>query len=135
MANPHPTKKGRLFKKGEVHNPLGAGAHNKELKAVKRLTQKEIADVGGFILNNNLEALKTIRMDPESSVFKVWICSVAIVAITKGDAQALNVLLDRIVGKVKDESNMTLSLSEGVEKMTEGEARELVQIAQAKVSS
>jgi predicted small secreted protein len=112
MANPNP-RPGRRFKKGEVHNPLGAGAHNKELRQVKALTQKEIAEVGSFILGNNLEALKAVRANPSSSVFKVWVCSVAITAINKGDAQALNVLLDRIVGKVKDvvENQVTATVS------------------------
>lgn len=133
MANPHPTKKGRLFKKGEVHNPLGAGAHNKELRAVKRLTQQEIAEVGGFILQNNLESLKEVKANPASSVFKVWICSVAITAINKGDAQALNVLLDRIVGKVKEENKLTVDLQTGVERMTEEEAAQLIKNAQHKL--
>lgn len=105
MANPVAYKNGgRRFKKGEVHNPRGAGAHNKELKRIRQLSQEEVAQVGSFILGNNLEALKAVRADPTSSVFKVWVCSVAITAINKGDAQALNVLLDRIVGKVKEVS-------------------------------
>ena len=90
------------FKKGEVRNPLGAGAHNKELKAIKKLTQKELAEVATLILRNNVEELKAVGTDPDSSVLKVWICSVAAAAIKRGDALALNVLLDRIVGKVKD---------------------------------
>lgn len=107
MANPRPGK-GRKFQKGQVANPKGAGAHNKDLKAIRRLTQQEIADVGGMILNSNLEQLKVTRADPTSSVFKVWVCSVAIMAINKGDAHAMGVLLDRIVGKVRDHVELTV---------------------------
>jgi hypothetical protein len=103
MANYNPSPKSRRhFKKGNCANPKGAGAHNKDLRIVRKLTQAEIAEVGGFILNNNLKALKETKKDPNSSVFKVWVCSVAEKAIYRGDAVALNVLLDRIVGKVKD---------------------------------
>jgi hypothetical protein len=125
--------KGRRFVKGQVANPLGAGAHNKELRQVKQLTQLEIAEVGGFILNNNLDALKEVRANPKSSVFKVWICSVAITAINKGDAHSLNILLDRIVGKVKDTTQMTVNIHKDVEGMTEAEAQELIKSAQQKL--
>ena len=93
---------GRPFQKGNCANPNGADAHNPLTKAIRRMTHDEISDIGSMLLKGNLEAIQAAAIDPESSVLKVWICSVAIKAIEKGDAAALNQLLDRFVGKVKE---------------------------------
>ena len=107
MPNPYAGRNGKHFQKGNKANPRGAGAHNKDVKAIRRLTHEEIAEIGSLILDGNLKRLTEVRDDKNSTVLKVWICSVAIIAINKGDAQALNALLDRIVGKPKAEFNFT----------------------------
>lgn len=94
---------GKRFVKGQKGaNPLGAGAHNKDVKHLRRLTQEEVAQLGSMILEHDLTALMAIKDDPKASVLKVWFASIAVKAINRGDAQALTVLLDRIVGKVKE---------------------------------
>jgi hypothetical protein len=113
MANPKPGP-GKRFKKGNKANPLGAGAHNKELKSIRRLSQEDIAEIGNLILEGNLDKLKEVRSNPASTVLKVWICSVAINAINKGDPSALNVLLDRIVGKVKDNISLSGNINQNI---------------------
>lgn len=106
---------GRRFKKGQVTNPLGAGAHNHDLKALRRLTHDEIADLGTLVVQGNVKALQAIRDDPSSSALKMWFMAVVMKAIQKGDMQALNAFLDRVVGKVSDKlvvsSQNTTSLS------------------------
>lgn len=105
MGNFKPTNP-KKFEKGNNANPRGAGAHNKDVKAIRRLTHEDVAQVGSLILDGNVEKLKEVQMDPTTTVLKVWMCSVAIKAINKGDAQALNALLDRIVGKSKEHINV-----------------------------
>lgn len=99
--------KGKPFPKGVSGNPLGGKMHNKELKAIRRLTAVEVAEIGGMILQNNLAALKAIAKDPDASVLKTMIASVAVKTIEKGDAHALDKLLDRLIGKVRDEIKVT----------------------------
>ena len=98
---------GRDIKKGDVLNPRGAASHNPDLKAVRRMTHDDVSEVGQLIVEGNIEKLKSAKDDPSSSVLKVWFCSVAIKAIDRGDAGALSVLLDRIVGKVKEKVEVT----------------------------
>ncbi len=93
---------GKRFVKGQTGNPLGAGAHNKDLRQLRRITQNEVSDLGSLVISGDLKALQAIKDDPTSSVLKVWFSAIAIKAINKGDASALGILLDRIVGKVKD---------------------------------
>lgn len=108
MANPNakPPKQ-HQFKKGKSGNPLGGKIHNKELKAIRRMTQEDVAEIGQLILEGNLEKLAAVKEDKAASVLKVWFCSVAIKAISKGDAAALSVILDRIVGRVKEKLEVT----------------------------
>lgn len=107
-----PTAKSLLnlkpFKKGQVANPIGARAQNPELRALKHLTNGELVEVGSYILENNIPALKEIikegEKNPESktSALKMWMANVALKGFQKGDGSALDIFLNRIVGKVKD---------------------------------
>ena len=98
---------GKPFQKGQVANPLGGKAHNKDVKVVRKLTQKELSKVMAVILKGDTEELQEMREDPKSNVLTVWICAVALKAISRGDAQALNALLDRVVGR--PQQNVKLS--------------------------
>lgn len=107
--------RGRPFVKGQVTNPLGAGAHNQDLKALRRLTHDEIALLGTLVVNGNVKELERIKNDPESSALKIWFMAVVMKSIQKGDMQALNGFLDRVVGRVSNEvkvvSHNTTNLS------------------------
>ena len=70
--------KGRPFQKGQSGNPLGGKLHNPELRAIKRLTSAEVAEIGSLVVKKNLVGLKAVANDPESSALKVWMASIAI---------------------------------------------------------
>lgn len=95
------------FQKGVSGNPDGSRRHNKELMAIKKLTAHEVQEIGSLILNGNLTELKAIAGDSTASVLKVWIASVAVKSINKGDGIMLNAILDRIVGKIKERVELT----------------------------
>jgi hypothetical protein len=99
-----PPKSGQI-KKGEVRNPNGGRAHyqGRVSSSFKRLTADEVRDIGSAILSNDTLALRAIIKDPKNSVLKVWVASCAFKAITKGDANTLEILLNRFVGRVKED--------------------------------
>lgn len=99
------------FKKGQSGNPSGGRAHNPELRAIKKLTAQEVAEVGALLVKGNLEGLKAVASDPNASALQMMIASVAVRTIQKGDMQALDVLLNRLIGKVKD--HVEVSASQG----------------------
>ena len=107
MANPNP-KPGKVFVKGQVANPLGAGAHNKDVKAIKSLTREQLAEIGSHIVMGNVEKLREIIRDQESSALKVLICSAIIKGIQSGNFMVMDAILNRVVGKVKDELEVKL---------------------------
>jgi len=113
---PRKPPEGKRFQKGQSGNPRGAAAHNPALKAVRRMTQDDVAAIGQMIVEGNLAALQAVKDDSSASVLKVWFASVAVKAISRGDAVALNAILDRIVGKTKNQ--LELGVNEKVDKIT-----------------
>lgn len=98
------------IKKGEVRNPLGGRAHNPELRAIKRLTEDELVEIGSMIVKGSIEELQAVGKDKNCSAIKAMMAAVAVKAINKGDHMALDALLNRIVGKVKDRVEQSITL-------------------------
>lgn len=111
-AKPPP---GRKFQKGQVNNPLGAGAHNPEVRLIKKLTNDEIAELGSIIVTGNVDALSEVRNSKTASALQVLMASVIQKAILRGDMAAANALLDRIVGRVKEQVESTGSIKITIE--------------------
>lgn len=93
----------KQFKKGQSGNPLGGRAHDPVMRALKRLTKDELKEVGSLLLRGNLDALKEVSQDKKANVLKVMLASVCVRVMKQGDMHALDILLNRLVGKVKDE--------------------------------
>ena len=93
---------GRNFVKGVVTNPLGAGAHDPVLRAIRRLSRSQISEIGTLLLDNNHDSLKAIIDDKNTSVLKLMIASVANRVIAKGDHGALATILEQVAGKPKE---------------------------------
>lgn len=91
------------FKKGVSGNPLGGKLHDPALKAIKNLTKQEMVDIGNLVVKSDMDGLRRVKDNPKATVLQVMIASVAIKIISKGDMSALDVLLNRLIGKVKDE--------------------------------
>lgn len=106
MANRNPSPKDR-FRKGVSGNLEGGRKHNPEIKAIKRLTEAEMIEVGSLVLKGNIRELQLVLKDPTSSVLKCMMAGVAIKTIQKGDPHALDVLLNRLIGKVKERVEVT----------------------------
>lgn len=95
--------KGRPFVKGQSGNPLGGKLQNKELMAVRKLSKPELAEIATLIISGDINMINQIRNDPDETPLRKWICAVVSKGIQNGDMGTLNALLDRVVGKVKDE--------------------------------
>lgn len=60
---------------------------------------QNIEEVAEVILDGNIEALKALASNPDSSVMKVWMAKAAATGIQKGDLTSLEVILSRILGR------------------------------------
>lgn len=113
-VNPKSLLNLKKIKKGQVLNPNGNSKHSRALAAVRNLSNDEVTKVGTMLLDQNLESLKEIMRNPNSSALQVLITSVVVKAISKGDASALNVILDRVAGKVKEKLQVTGNMASNV---------------------
>ncbi len=100
----------RKWKKGQSGNPLGAAIHSPELRKVRQLTKAELAEVGNLVLKNDYDAILELNESPTASVLQRMLAAIAIKVIEKGDMSAFDILLNRMIGKVKDEVNLTHNL-------------------------
>ncbi len=105
-VKPVPPKHGQ-WKKGQSGNPEGGRKHDPVIKQFKALTKAELAEVGNLVVKSKLDDLKAVKDDPNASVLKVMLASIAVKVISKGDMHALDLLLNRLIGKVRDDVIVT----------------------------
>lgn len=86
---------------GESGNPDGRPPDSPELKALKHLTKEELTDVASLIVKGKIEDLEELKTT--GTILQRMVASVAIRIMNKGDMFHLDVLLNRLIGKVKDE--------------------------------
>jgi hypothetical protein len=97
----------RPFKKGQSGNPQGARLHNPEIKKIKALTEAELIEVATFVLKSSVGQIKMKMKDPKTPVLQGMVLGLALKTMVKGDAQAFNALMDRLLGKVKENLNLS----------------------------
>jgi hypothetical protein len=107
------------FKKGNKANPLGAKAHNPEIRKLKTLTEQELVEVGSLVVKGSIKELQALSKDPNCTALTAMMAAVAARAINRGDHAALDVLLNRIVGKVKDRVEQSITVEPVVEYKTQ----------------
>ena len=99
-----------LYKPGQSGNPNGKDS----LRPLRSMTKKEIIEVGTYLLDNNITAIREIVKDginnPDSkhSALKVWMSQIVLQNSKKGNVQAFDLLMNRIVGKVSDRIDLNV---------------------------
>lgn len=96
-----------LIKKGEVRNPLGGGAHNPHIRALKHITQKEYADVIQMALDNNRKGIEKIIKDQSTSLLKLGIAKCLLNAVNQSDFSILHAIIEKIIGKPTQKIELT----------------------------
>lgn len=93
-----------MWKPGESGNPAGRPPGDPVLKAIALLTKEEMVEMGSMIVKGEYGELQKISQAPENHTpLKVMITRVVLKIISKGDMYMLDVLLNRLIGKVKDQ--------------------------------
>ena len=93
---------GRDIQKGQVLNPHGAKTHNPMVKAVRNLTKERVAEIIEEILTTDPADAHEMR-GKAKTVMEAWLMAGIQKAVKNGDLVPLNALLDRLIGKVKDQ--------------------------------
>jgi hypothetical protein len=99
---------GKNFAKGHVANPKGGGALSPEIRAVRKITLEHIEEVADIILDGNIEKLKQLAANPETSVLKMWLAKAAAEGIRKGDLSSLETILSRVMGRPRNSVDVAM---------------------------
>lgn len=108
MANPNGTPRNlkRVPKGGPSPNPNGRPPDALNA-AMKKLTKVELEEIANLIIKGTLADLEALMKSKQTTVIKAMIAGVAVKTIKNGDHSALNTLLDRLIGKVKEQHHFT----------------------------
>jgi hypothetical protein len=99
--------KPHAWKPGESGNPLGGKLHNPVIRAIKAMTRTQLAEVGTLLVEQDLTTLEQVAKSRTEPALRVWFATIAVEAIKKKEFWAFNGLLDRIVGKVAERTELT----------------------------
>lgn len=92
----------KRFPKGVSGNPAGRPPDVLG-RQMRQLTAQEFAEIANLIVKGSIEELRKIVKDESQSAIKVMVAATAVKIISKGDMHSLDILLNRLVGKVKDQ--------------------------------
>lgn len=71
------------------------------VKAIKRLTNTQIEEIGSQLLTGTRAQFAALAADPEAPMLQQWMAKVILNGSQKSDYKALASILDRVAGKVK----------------------------------
>lgn len=95
------------IKKGQVLNPNGGRAHNPALKALKKLTIESYREIIDLVATGNLDALRAMVKDKNTSALQVGIATAFMKAINSGDYNVIERIAERIIGKIPEHLNLS----------------------------
>lgn len=99
---------GKNFSPGNRANPGGRPALPGDIKEAKKLTHFELQRILTEFLHLDPVALKDRLQAPTATMLEGMVGAIILRAVKEGCATRLNFLFDRIVGKVKDEIEVTM---------------------------
>jgi hypothetical protein len=108
---------GRNFKKG---NPGGPGRPPvlPELKGIEPMTKDTYSRLLNKTMSMSREELKAVLNDPNASVKDLALAAIASRAISNGDPQRWESILNRAIGPVKQEASVDATITVKVEDYT-----------------
>lgn len=121
------------IKKGEVRNPNGVN-NNKKAHAT-RLSKEWLEEIMQMLTNGDVDAIKDMLKNPKGiPPMKIWLASIVMRGISKGDYGPFDAILNRTIGKVQENIAIStdVALRSKYEDMTEEQLR--LEILNAKSS-
>lgn len=93
---------GKDFKKGWKGGP-GRPKVPEDLKEVRKITNTSLETKLHEFLTMSAQELSGVKQNPKSSMLELMIHSIVVNAVNRGDQQRMGFLMDRLLGKVKDQ--------------------------------
>jgi hypothetical protein len=106
--NSKKTAPGRPFKPGESGNPGGRPKLPEDVKQAKLMNRIELTRLVNRLVRMKRHELAELIKNPDASSMEIMIGTIIVKAAQQGDPTRLSFLLDRLVGKVKNETDLTV---------------------------
>jgi hypothetical protein len=100
---------GRNFQKGVSGNPNGRPKLPPEIKQIQKMSPTFVRAMINKLSRMTKDELAIHLKDPKTPVLEVTLGSIYAKAIKDGDYMRLNFLLDRTIGKVKEEVDISVT--------------------------
>jgi hypothetical protein len=108
MTKRKPPPPDKQFKPGQSGNPGGRPKLPEDIKKARKLNQVELERAVNHLLFCTRDELQAIVKNPETPMLEVMVASIMAQAATKGDQMRLEFVLARLIGKVKDQLEVTV---------------------------
>lgn len=102
---------GRDFKKGVVTNPKGRPPLPPEINAARKLTKLEVEAALTAFIDMDYQQLVDFFEAKKGTVFQIMVAGILYYAIKTGDQTRFNFFLDRLIGKVTENMNLSGNLN------------------------
>lgn len=99
---------GRDFKPGQSGNPGGTSKVDRELMVIRKLSKEKFKELANILISGTREDLERMLASPGTSALTEMVIKVVLGIAERGDMTSLDRLLDRLIGKVKDEVDVTV---------------------------
>ena len=99
---------GKNWQPGQSGNPKGYKGFPKDLKEARKLNQAELERLVNKYLYFSQEEMDAHVSQPDTPMIEHMVASIISLASTKGDQLRLDFILNRLIGKVKDQVELTL---------------------------
>lgn len=107
-GNSQKTDRPWLWQPGQSGNPSGRPNLDPELRKLRELTKEQFKELATLLLSGTQEDLAELLAKPDTSMLTTWMIRVILTGAENGDYAKLDSLMNRLVGKVKDEMELTL---------------------------
>ena len=119
MVSKTPNKRGRPFEKG---NPGGPGRPRspKHVKRLAKLTREQAKQLFVDFMHKSQTEIEAICKDKDRTVLELSVARIALEAIKGADVKRADFLLDRSIGRVKEEVEISMPKPMIVEDISTG---------------
>lgn len=99
---------GRDFKPGQSGNPGGTSKVDRELMVIRKLSKEKFKELANILISGTREDLERMLASPGTTALTEMVIKVVLGIAERGDMTSLDRLLDRLIGKVKDEVELNV---------------------------
>jgi hypothetical protein len=100
---------GRNFHKGVTTNPKGCPGMPKDVREARKLTQNEFVKIACNLIKSTTAELFQVLADPATTALELMIGGIIMKAVTERDQNRAEFLLNRIIGRVTIQADVTLN--------------------------